>query len=137
MIRSAFKFSNPRINKSIFISNDEIKGFDEKKYSMNIEANTEIKKKPNIPSAIVRLTMTINKDEKNIYENKLPFFIEVAAIAEFSWNEQLEERGIDSFLQMNAPALLLSYIRSQVAYITTQAGFPALNIPFMDFTQQK
>ena len=31
MIRSAFKFSNPRINKSIFISNDEIKGFDEKK----------------------------------------------------------------------------------------------------------
>ena len=77
MIRSAFKFSNPRINKSIFISNDEIKGFDEKKYSMNIEANTEIKKKPNIPSAIVRLTVTINKDEKNIYENKLPFFIEL------------------------------------------------------------
>ncbi len=46
-----------------------------------------------------------------------------------------EEVRLENFFRMNAPSLLVSYIRAQMAYHTAQAGFPAFHIPFIDFSK--
>ena len=57
--------------------------------------------------------------------------------AEFSWEEELEEKLVKSLLNSNASAALLSYIRPIVSMITMSTRYPALNIPFVDFTQNE
>lgn len=45
----------------------------------------------------------------------------------------MSETQLNTFLHTNAPALLLSYVRTYIEFNTTQAEFLTFNIPFMNF----
>ena len=71
------------------------------------------------------------------YKENQPFSILVKMSANFSWGENLEEKLVKSLLKSNAPAALLSYIRPIVSMMTMSSKYSALNIPFIDFTQNE
>ena len=54
--------------------------------------------------------------------------------SDFKW-EDLDEKTVDSMLNLNAPALLLSYMRPIVANITNSSKFPTYNLPFINFKE--
>lgn len=55
--------------------------------------------------------------------------------ANFMWEEAIGEERAKQLLNINAPAVLLSYIRPMVSSMTNSSKYPALNIPFIDFTK--
>lgn len=46
--------------------------------------------------------------------------------------EEMDKKIIESMLRMNAPALLLGYMRPIVANITNSSNFPVYNLPFLN-----
>lgn len=56
-------------------------------------------------------------------------------IKKFHWDESIDDEMAKKLLNINAPAALLSYIRPIIASMTGNSKYPALNIPFIDFTE--
>ena len=52
--------------------------------------------------------------------------------SKFLWEEGLNEQEIRNALEINAPSLLVSYVRPLVALITGSSKYPSWNIPFLD-----
>lgn len=68
----------------------------------------------------------------NIEKEEVPFKLIAKVAADFRW-EDLDDKAVDAMLRLNAPALLLGYMRPIVANITNSSAFPVYNLPFMDF----
>lgn len=127
MKKSNFKFSNPKLEYCNFKLNenfniDEYAGmpivFDTKINDI-VKNNTEVK-----------LFGKIGDDSVSS-----PFIIDICMCSSFNWDEKLKKTSVQDLLKINAPALLLSYSRPIISLLTSQAGLPAFNIPFMDFTE--
>ena len=123
---SSFQFSNPSITDVKFTKNLSFKF--NKAAKMTNSFNIEIMNK-NKDSAIVELSIYINE---NIIENS-PFKLSLKIRANFNWLGEL--KNPDIFLRQNAPALLISYARPIITNLTSSAGLPPYNIPFIDFTK--
>ena len=136
MQKSKFQFSNARITKNIFIANREVPPYNNEQYNVNVKCTVEEGEREN-NSCYVELTVRINTSEEKMLENRLPFYIEITNMAHFTWDENMDEKHVDGLLQVNAPALLLSYLRPHIMYNTTQAGFPPYELPFIDFTKKQ
>ena len=54
--------------------------------------------------------------------------------SDFEW-EDMDESMIDTMLHINAPALLLGYMRPIVATITNSSKYPVYNLPFINFNE--
>lgn len=129
MKKSKFQFTDPELEKLEFDINAE---YDADKFDgILMESNTQVRR-DNSNEAYVALTLRIGSNEEN-----QPFIILVKMSANFSWEENLEEKLVKSLLKSNAPAALLSYIRPIVSMMTVSSKYPALNIPFIDFTQNE
>lgn len=125
---SKFQFSNPELDKLEFSVN---KDFDEEKWNgIEMQSNIEIQLLGS-NEAVVRLTLNIGDST-----DPQPFSVCVRMGANFTWKGTVEEEKVKQLLNINAPAVLLSYIRPIVASITNSSRFPVLNIPFIDFTNQ-
>lgn len=129
MKKSKFQFTDPELEKLEFDINTE---YDADNFDgIVMESNTQVKRDGS-NKAYVALTLQIGHSGGN-----QPFNILVKMSAEFSWEEELEEKLVKSLLNSNASAALLSYIRPIVSMITMSTRYPALNIPFVDFTQNE
>lgn len=129
MKKSKFQFTDPELEKLEFDINAE---YDADKFDgIVMESHTQVKRDDS-NEAYVALTLRIGSNEEN-----QPFTILVKMSANFSWEENLEEKLVKALLKSNAPAALLSYIRPIVSMITVSSKYPALNIPFIDFTQNE
>ena len=64
----------------------------------------------------------------------VPFKFQIANKGLFFWSEEVEEK-VDIFLNINAPASLLSYIRPLITQFTSFSNFPPLILPLIDFTE--
>lgn len=129
MKKSKFQFTDPELEKLEFDINAE---YDADKFDgILMESHTQVKRDDS-NEAYVALTLRIGSNEEN-----QPFIILVKMSANFSWEENLEEKLVKSLLKSNAPAALLSYIRPIVSMMTVSSKYPALNIPFIDFTQNE
>lgn len=129
MKKSKFQFTDPELEKLEFDINKE---YDADKFDgIVLESHTQVKRNDS-NEAYVALTLHIGGNEEN-----QPFSILVKISANFSWEENLEEKLVKSLLKSNAPAALLSYIRPIVSMMTMSSRYPALNIPFIDFTQNE
>lgn len=127
MKRSKFQFSDPELEKIEFLVNLD---FNEKKYDgIAMQSNVEVQILGE-NKAVVKLTLTIGNST-----DSQPFDICVKMGANFTWEESVEEEKVKQLLNVNAPAVLLSYIRPIVASMTNSSKYPALNIPFIDFTK--
>lgn len=125
MIPSDFRFENPRLVSIEFNLNKE--ALSNKKYS--ISQNISIKKTKGVNSAFVQLEYSCGDKAGQ------PFFIRAVMEAKFLW-ENIADDKIDDFLDVNAPSLLISYLRPIVSSVTTCAGITPFSIPFMNFSKK-
>lgn len=121
--KSEFQFSNPIIKSSHFIVNEM---FEEKKYDGLDICCAQNVKRQNQQSAKLDLKITIG-DKTEEY----PFFIEVVMSAEFQWGNSIQA-SVDELLNNNGVALLISYARPHIAYLTSNAGFSAYHLPYIN-----
>lgn len=121
--KSLFQFTNPYLVRIIF---EETVNFDgDTDEDMTLITETDIKITGE-QSALV--TLLFRNDGNN-----LPFKVEIVMRSEFTWKDlKIGDEMLKKLLSVNAPALILSYIRPLVAMLTSNSRFPALNIPFID-----
>ena len=126
MKESFFQFSDPQLVDISFHINEN---FDQDLFEgFSIESHVHRSNLKNNKEALVNLELKIG-DETEHY----PFNITIVMSGHFICNK---ENFMDKLIETNAPALLLSYARPIVSLITSQAGYPAFNLPFMNFTEE-
>ena len=125
---SEFQFRNPTLNNLSFCINED---FQEEKYNGlgDIISNLEIKRQEDKNKALVILSLKIG--EKS---DERPFCIEICMQSEFIWNN-LDDEKVKSLLCLNAPALLVSYMRPYISTVTNGSKYPIFNLPFIDFNK--
>lgn len=131
MKESNFQFTNPSLS---YLKFEENKDF-VREQNEKIEIGTEIKvgnHKIDDTKAIVSIFIKIGEEAVNV-----PFCIKTEFEAEFMWNKELNNEKVELFLNQNAPALLLSYVRPIISMITNASYFPVYNLPFINFTDVK
>lgn len=128
MRTSQFQFSNPVLTNLRFIINNT---YEKKNENINVNINLNIEKKRiNNNEAEVELTIEIGEKTE-----KMPFHIVATEGAMFKWADESfsSDEEIDKLLNINAPALLLSYLRPIISTVTAASKYPAYNIPFINF----
>ncbi|HKK62728.1 MAG TPA: protein-export chaperone SecB [Bacteroidales bacterium] len=85
----------------------------------------------------------INKDESNFQlqlsvkigdENNV-INIEIEAVANYSFDQQIGVETLDKLFYVNAPALLFPYIRAYISTLTNLSGFEPVNLPTLNMTK--
>lgn len=128
MTESKFRFKNPELVSLSFILNDD---FDKDSFEgMQITSKTSIKRSETEKSAYVTLKLDINGDN-------VPFEISISMSSSFSWSEELDKETVGNMLEVNAPSLLLSYIRPIITNVTASSRYSAFYLPFMDMSGNK
>jgi len=130
MKESSFQMIGQKLLTSIFKVNPEYNN--DAQIKLEFKTDIKIEKNENEEKAVVILTLEIF-DEK--YLKKYPFYIKSEIKGFFSWNKELKD--IDTYLKVNAPAVLLSYLRSIIVQLTVFAGYPPLNLPLINFSLKK
>ncbi|MCI8629248.1 MAG: hypothetical protein HFE57_07060 [Firmicutes bacterium] len=129
MQESNFQFKNPILKKINYHLNED---FDRDKFDkIDLKFQTNVIGKKSEKQAIVKLRGEFGESNENF-----PFYIEIELEAPFKWTEDIPEDVAKNLLKRNAPALLLSYMRPIVAFITSQSGIVPYNIPYIDFTKE-
>lgn len=126
MTKSKFQFVNPYLEELKFCEN---KAFERERNSAIEVKNTfnvHIERREE-NSAKVQLILNMNAENENA-----PFQLKAVVASEFRW-EELEDKAVEDMLNLNAPALLLGYMRPIVANITNVSSFPVYNLPFINF----
>ncbi len=124
---SKFKFERPILKRFSFNENEAFEEKEELKIEIELEKEIARKEKTGGVSVIL----------KTVNSNEIPFFIEIEMYSKFIWEEELNEEEIINALEINAPSLLISYIRPLVALVTGSSKYPAWNIPFLDMRKTK
>lgn len=128
MVTSQFQFSNPILVELQFSLNNE---YSVESEDISVDLDIQIgKKRISETEALVELTIIIGADNK-----EAPFYIKAVEGAQFRWEKGAfdGEDSIDRLLSVNAPALLLSYLRPIISNVTGVSKYPAYNIPFINF----
>jgi len=125
-MESKFKFTNPRIQDLKFCINKNWG----KTPAIEIQNSMSLQKEKNDSenSALVELRLEIGECEGNV-----PFFVDITIVSVFKWDDDITDPN--KYLDINAPALLLSYARPIIASITAYSGLPAYHIPFINFNE--
>lgn len=130
MKSSKFQFVDPHLEEVSFIANPVfVSEADDGEIEMQNSFNIQVKRSKDENRANVELTL-----ETNTENERAPFKLQIKVASDFKW-EDLDEKTVDSMLNLNAPALLLSYMRPIVANITNSSKFPTYNLPFINFKE--
>ena len=126
--KSEFQFTNPALLELSYAINKEYSADEEKQIQIEVKTKTNVGMADSGNEAFVILHVEIGGKD-------MPFWVEAEEGASFRWDaEILSESDVDALLKQNAPALLLSYLRSTVAMVTAASPLGTYNIPFMNFT---
>lgn len=123
MRTSDFQFLNPYLKEISYVINREFQLYDD--FKMDNSFSVNIKRNENM--ANVELLLETNLEKENA-----PFKLKIKVASDFKW-ENLDEKEVEMMLNVNAPALLLGYMRPIVANITNSSNLPAYNLPFINF----
>ncbi|HOA06931.1 MAG TPA: protein-export chaperone SecB [Spirochaetota bacterium] len=128
MKESNFQLKEQRL---LSIKYDFNESFESDSIQLDISSNIEIAKNEEKQIAFVKLTMNVfsTKEIKDV-----PFKISVTNRGVFSWKDY-DEKALETLLNYNAPAILLSYQRSVVSQITAFSSITPLILPLFDFTK--
>lgn len=131
MKESFFQFSKPVISVLNYSINEEVlaeEAAGEK--HLHTHFDRRVLRMDGKPEAVVELVIEIGCDEKSI---NVPFRLSLTIGAAFRWNEDIaDDAVIQSLLNLNAPALLLSYARPVISNITSNS-IGVYDIPFVNF----
>ena len=125
---SQFRFLNPYLDEICFLSNPHFVK-DEKSIAIDNSFQVKVDREKDKNKAHVQLTLETNAENENA-----PFKIVIKMSSDFEW-EDMDESMIDTMLHINAPALLLGYMRPIVATITNSSKYPVYNLPFINFNE--
>ena len=128
MKESFFRLKSQFTEEIIFKKNSDFK---DRKIKLKFSHKLEIKNIDETSSS-VKLTFNIFTEEELEVS---PFFISITQLGEFQYPSNLDKTDLENLLNINAPAVLLSYIRGLVSQITAFSGYPALIIPLMNFAK--
>lgn len=125
MKKSQFKFSKPIVEDLKYTLRND---WDISKYHNKTAFNVgvDVDKEDNGNTAIVRLVLKIDSED-------FPYNIDMTAGTKVTWNSDISEKMLDSVLENNIPATLLSYVRPLVSVITSYSPYNQLDIPLLDF----
>ena len=128
MVKSGFQLKNQRLISSHFEVNQAFRPDEQNKLEMHVQPRIKVQKHDTNREGIVKLYLEVF-EKKNI--DTIPFYIELEIVGLFIWSEDITEP--DMFLNINAPAILFSYLRSIVLQLTVASGNPPLNLPLINF----
>ena len=128
MKESFFRLRSQFTEEIIFKKNSDFK---DRKIKLKVSHKLEIKNIDETSSS-VKLTFNIFTEEELEVS---PFFISITQLGEFEYPSDLDRTDLENLLNINAPAVLLSYIRGLVSQITAFSRYPALIIPLMNFAK--
>ena len=81
--------------------------------------------------------LTVMSSEKMNLDDNTPCYLRVTMRAKFKWNSKdFSEETAKQLMQVNAPSLLLSYIRPNVVNLTENSDIPTQHIPFVNFVNK-
>lgn len=136
--KSGFRFSDPQLVECIYLENGEYNknysavGNIQFKFSKIINKIVEVEKTNNRGSTVF---FTVATDDKINFNEDIACYIRLTMKADFVWDKnEITDKEAKSFLNINAPALLLSYIRPKIHDLTKDAKISTQDIPFIDFT---
>lgn len=131
MRTSEFQFSNPTLFELEFCINDYDTEGEDISVALGMTVN---KNRVSETEAIVELIVEIGKKDESS-----PFYIKASEGAIFRWEKGAfdNEQDIEDLLDINAPSLLISYLRPIIANITNASKYPAYNLPFINFNDVK
>lgn len=130
---SKFQFRNPVLLDLQFSVNEGYELDENQKFHIRTDVEAQ-RIQEGQSSAFVIVTLTVGEKDKST-----PFFVSVREQAEFFWNpDDMQDSGveIERLLNQNAPALLVSYIRPILAFVTNSSPYPVLNLPYLDMRKQ-
>ena len=122
---SDFQFTQPLLIKARF---DVLPTDEEFNQEVSIDLRKNILRFTGKNKAVVSVTISLNKSKTNV-----PFTAEVEMQSIFTW-KKIGTREINKFLEQNATALLISYIRPIIAILTASTPLKTCNIPFINTT---
>lgn len=125
MKESFFQFSDPQLTHLNFTINENFSEELFDGFSLKSDVSRSVLEEDK--KFLVSLKLEVGE-----VTEKQPFNITIEMSAYFMCKKP---EGINKLLQTNAPALLLSYARPIISLITSQAGYPSFNIPFMNFVE--
>jgi preprotein translocase subunit SecB len=136
--KSVLEFTKPFLVQSLFTDNHKN---DDKQGEITLSLKTKhsniVKDDEGNCSAKVLLTVSNmfsgKEDDDEVSSTDDAYNILVTMEASFRWPNKIDESLVNDFLTMNAPSLLLSYVRPIVSSLTAQSRFNPEDIPFMNF----
>ena len=131
---SNFQFEEPLLLEANFCLNPEYIPDASKEIQLDINFHRNISMEDGTKEAIVELTVRINKNEDSIKEN-CPYWMLVKYGAKFIWTEEYPPEIRDNFLEINAPSLLLGYIRPIISQLTAFSPYPVYNLPMINMNE--
>lgn len=135
--KSTFQFDNPVLLESVFFENLTYKEDFSKIGQLPFKINKIIGEKQKLDEGRIGapVVLTLTTSEKMELDENTPCFIRVTMRANFVWNRNdFSEDSVDKLLSVNAPSLLLGYIRPKIVSLTQDSDVPTQQIPFINFS---
>lgn len=135
--KSTFQFDNPVLLESFFFENLTYKEDFSKIGQLPFKINKIIGEKQKLDEDRIGapVVLTLTTSEKMELDENTPCFIRVTMRANFVWNRNdFSEDSVDKLLSVNAPSLLLGYIRPKIVSLTQDSDVPTQQIPFINFS---
>lgn len=130
---SQFQFSRPRLKEAIFLANSD-ENTDDVVFSF--ETKVQEPEKDENSKLFAKVMFTVSNFEDLSPTSDELYFLRVSMESTFSWDEMLDF-SVEDFLKINAPSLLLSFIRPVVAELTGLSEYKQQYLPFIDFSVNK
>jgi len=126
--KSSFQFTDPRTDECVFIVNQAYSLTTCEELPVKLTTNVRhLDTEKNVSS--VSLDLEVGEQNNQAY----PFYLKFVESAMFKWEDgSFDNKTIKELLDVNAPALLLSYMRPLVFTITSQSIHGGFHIPFLD-----
>lgn len=134
-VRKDIRFKNPHLTNLNFGINEnfdieKFEGFGKLKLKVKKSFKEDYNKEDLEGSSLVSLEVKIG-ESKEVY----PFYAEISVEAIFEWDNFNSEQ-VEQFLNVNAAAVLYSYCRTHISYVTAASGLPSYSLPFYNFTDE-
>ena len=125
MKQSSFAFSKPIIENLTYSMKQDCDISKMAGQQFPIEVGTDVALMEAICEAEVKITLKINNDS-------FPYDIALVMSTRVKWEEDVSKEMVESILNKNIPATLLSYARPIISLITSYSNYKQFDLPFLD-----
>lgn len=139
---SRFQFQPPALTEAIFLVNGNYKGnlanVGSTPLMINVQATDKKNDADGYSTALVAESVMTSKAIPQPQDENFSYYLRVTMASQFKWKtDSISGPNIDQFLAINAPSLILGYIRQVVVNLTESAEIKTQHIPFIDFASLK